>query len=159
MFEKPQSEHNWLSQLVGDWVSESECQMGPDAPPEKSSGRMSCRMLGGLWLIAEGTGDMPEGEPMTSIITLGYDPVKGKYVGNFIASVMTHLWPYSGALDDSGKRLPLDSEGPRFDGVEGMAKYRDTIEIIDKDHWRFFGEMQVADGTWVRIMTSENRRA
>lgn len=159
MFEKPQSEHNWLSQLVGGWVSQSECQMGPDAPPEKSTGRLSCRMLGGLWLIAEGTADSPEGEPMTSIITLGYDPVKKKYIGNFIASMMTHLWPYSGVLDDSGKRLPLDSEGPRFDGVEGMAKYRDTIEIIDNDHWKFYGELQVEDGSWVRIMTSENRRA
>ena len=31
--------------------------------------------------------------------TLGYDPAKKKYVGTFIASVMTHLWIYSGSLD------------------------------------------------------------
>jgi hypothetical protein len=159
MFAQPQSEHNWLAQLAGEWVVDSECNMGPEAPPQKTKGRMSCRMLGGLWLIAEGSSDSPEGEPWTSIMTLGYDPAKGKYIGTFIASMMTHLWPYSGLVDASGKRLPLDSEGPRFDGVEGMAMYRDTIELVDKDHWNFFGEMQLDDGTWQRIMYSENRRA
>lgn len=158
MFAKPQSEHAWLEQLVGDWNVESECQMGPDAPPEKSTGKMTCRMLGGLWLVAEGEGPGPEGETVRSLLTLGYHPEKGQYQGTFICSMMNYLWPYSGNVDASGKVLPLDSEGPTFAG-EGTAKYRDTIEIVDKDHWKFYGEQQQDDGTWVRIMSSDNRRA
>lgn len=159
MFAKPQSEHVWLEQLVGKWAVNSECQMGPEAPPQKATGSLTCRTLGGLWLIGEGEGKSPDDEETwSSIMTIGYDPSKGRFIGTFIASMMTHLWPYSGVLDASGKRLPLDSEGPKFEG-EGMAKYRDTIEIIDRNHWKFSGEMMLDNGTWQTIMTSDNRRA
>ncbi|HWL08985.1 MAG TPA: DUF1579 domain-containing protein [Planctomicrobium sp.] len=158
MFEKPQSEHAWLEQLVGRWISEGECFMGPDQEPQKNSGRMNCRSLGGLWLIGEGEGDgnSPE-EKWSSIITLGYDIKQQRYVGTFVASMMTHLWLYKGVLDASGKKLPLDSEGPRFDG-NGTTQYRDTIEIVDQDHWIFSGEVLTDDGSWQTIMTSHNRR-
>lgn len=157
MFETPQKEHAWLEQLVGKWRSEGECFQGPDQPPQKNEGTMTCRSLGGLWLIAEGRGEGPDGSEFLSIITLGYDTKKERYVGTFIASMMTHLWPYSGVLDATGKKLPLESEGPSMDG-KGMAKYRDTIEIVDKDHWLFYGEIQAADGSWQKIMTSHNYR-
>jgi hypothetical protein len=52
MFAKPQSEHAWLEQFVGEWDVQSECRMSPGEPPQKSTGRMRCRSLGGLWLIA-----------------------------------------------------------------------------------------------------------
>ncbi len=45
---KPQQEHEWLGQLIGDWESEMECVMGPDQPPMKSKGTESVRSLGGL---------------------------------------------------------------------------------------------------------------
>ena len=158
MFDTPQKEHAWLEQFVGDWISEGECSMGPGQEVQKTTGRGRAYMLGGLWLILEGEGgDNPDGEPFKSLMTVGYDIKKGQYVGTFIGSVMTHLWPYSGVLDASGKKLPLDSEGPRFDG-EGMTKYRDTIEFVDKDHWNFNGEV-LLDGTWHMIMKSTHRRA
>ena len=47
--------------------------------------------------------------------------------------MMTHLWPYNGSLDEAGKVLTLDSEGPDFTGQK-TAKYRDSIEFIDDDH-------------------------
>lgn len=157
MFAKPQSEHAWLDQLVGQWEAESACQMEPDQPPQTTKGRLTCRSLGGLWLIGEGEGEGLDGSTWSSILTLGFDPARQHYIGTFIASMMTHLWPYRGTLDPSGKKLPLDSEGPRFDG-EGMASYRDTIEIVDRDHWIFSGEIMADDGTWQTIMTSHNRR-
>src|SRR5262245_40408313 len=103
MFAKPQTEHQWLEQLVGDWTSEMECSMGPGEPPMKSKGIESVRSLGGLWTVGEGEGDTPEGEPAKSIMTLGYDPKTGHFVGTFVASCMTHLWIYKGSLDESGK--------------------------------------------------------
>ncbi len=158
MFEQPQSEHAWLAQLVGEWRTEGECQPGPDQEPMKSTGQLRCRMLGGLWLICEGEGEMPGGAGTChSLITLGYDLKQKCYLGSFVASMMTHFWPYRGVLDASGKKLPLDSEGPRFDGP-GTAKYRDTIEIIDQNHWIFSGEVQADDGSWQPMMTSHNYR-
>lgn len=163
MFEQPQAEHAWLEQLVGEWRMEGECQGEPGQEPMKNTGRMVCRMLGGLWLIGEGEGEMPGSDQICrSIMTLGYNPKQQRYVGTFVASMMTHLWPYSGVVDASGKKLPLDSEGPKlgdsgFDG-SGMTNYRDTIEIVDQNHWIFSGEMQADDGSWVPLMRSDNYR-
>ena len=45
------------------------------------------------------------------MMSLGFDPQKGRFVGTFIGSMMTHLWIYDGALDASGQALILDAEG------------------------------------------------
>ncbi len=156
MFAKPQSEHQWLEQLMGNWKFEHDCQM-PDGTTSKARGTMACRSLGGLWVICESSGDSSEDEPWSSIMTLGFDPAQGNYVGTFVGSMMANIWSYRGKLDASGKRLTLDTEGPRFDG-EGTCKYRDTIEIVDTDHWRMGSELQTDDGTWVRFMNGEHTR-
>jgi hypothetical protein len=112
MHEQPTPEHEWLHKLVGEWTSEIECSMGPDQPPMQQKGREVVRSLGGLWTIGQGTMDGSEvGE---SIMTLGYDPRQGQFIGTFVALMMTHLWPYRGSLDESRRVLTLDSEGPQF---------------------------------------------
>lgn len=91
-------------------------------------------------------------------MTLGFDPAKNSYVGTFIGSMMTNIWMYHGIVDASQKRLPLDTEGPRFDG-SGMCNYRDTIEFIDQDSWLFTSEMQNDDGQWGQFMCGKHTRA
>jgi hypothetical protein len=157
MNEKPEQEHRWLDKLVGEWTSEMECSMGPDQPPTTSRGTESVRSLGGLWTIGEGMGEMPEGGTMKSVMTLGFDPKAGRFVGTFIASVMTHLWIYSGSLDEAGKVLALDAEGPSFTG-EGTAKYQDRIEFVDDDHRILTSQALGDDGEWHRFMTVHYRR-
>ena len=155
MFAKPQQEHQWLDQLIGSWKFEHECQM-PDGSKSTAEGRMTCRSLGSLWLICESSGDSPDGG-WGSIMTLGFDPAQEQFVGTFIGSMMTNIWHYQGVLDANGKRLPLNSEGPKFDG-SGIGKYRDTIEIIDADTWLFNSELQADDGTWQQFMTGKQTR-
>ena len=149
-------EHLWLSKFVGDWTMEAECLMGPDQPPIKTTGLQTTRMLGNLWLIAEGEGECPDGSIAQSIITLGYDPQKQRFVGTFIASMMTHLWPYEGVLE--GDVLTLDSEGPSFTGEGPMVKYQDIIEHVDDDHWILRSRMPGEDGQWIQFMTAHYRR-
>lgn len=156
MFEKPQQEHEWLNQLVGNWTFEHVCQM-PDGKSNKTPGKMTCRMLGGLWLICESSGESDEGGKWSSIMSVGYDPKQNKYVGTFLGSMMTKLWLYEGTLDPSGKRLPLEAEGPGFDGSEN-CKYRDTIEIVDSDQWLFFSETMNDQGEWNKFMEGLHRR-
>src|SRR5262245_66093699 len=83
---EPQKEHQWLQQLVGDWTFESECVMGPEQPPSKFMGTESVRSLGALWVLCEGRGEMPGGGMATTLMTLGYDPAKKRYVGTFVGS-------------------------------------------------------------------------
>ena len=156
---KPQKEHEWLHKLVGEWSFGGECGMGPDQPPMKSTGTETVRSLGGLWTIGEGKGEMPGGGPMTSIMTLGYDPQKERFVGSFIASMMTHLWPYEGTLDPSGKVLTLDSEGPSFTGDGRTVKYQDIIEWKSDDHRTLSSRAKGDDGKWGPFfMTAHYRR-
>jgi len=132
--------------------------MGPDQPSSKNSGREAVRSLGKLWTIGEGSLDTPDGGSCDSITTLGYDPQAERFVGTFIASMMTHLWPYDGLLDPSGKILTLNSEGPSFSGDGTMAKYQDIIEFVTDDYRTLTARVLGADGLWQTFMTAHYRR-
>lgn len=153
----PQLEHEWLHKLVGEWTYEIECMMRPGKPPEKSFGAERVRSIGGLWVVAEGQGEMPGGGPATTMMTLGYDPQKKRYVGSFIASMMTNQWAYEGALDAAGKVLTLDTEGPSFAGEGKTAKYQDVI-TLDSDHRTLTSRVLGEDGTWQQFMMARYRR-
>ena len=159
MHPEPQKEHHWLQKLVGEWTYEHDCSTGPDKPKETFRGTEIVRSLGGLWTVGEGTGDMPGGGAAKNIMTLGYDPQKQRFVGTFIASIMTHLWVYEGTLDATGKTLTLDTEGPSFaPGATGMAKYKDAIEFLTDDHRTLTSKMLGPDGQWHEFMTAHYHR-
>ena len=155
---EPQKEHQWLQKLVGKWTFEGECIMGPDQPPSKHTGSETVRSIGGLWTVGEGTGAGPDGGQMTSIMTLGYDPQTKRFVGTFIASMMTHLWIYNGTLDAAGKVLTLDTEGPDFSGGPNLVKYQDIIEFVSDDHRILKSQLVGPDGKWNHFMTAHYRR-
>lgn len=154
----PQKEHEWLHKLVGEWTYENEAIMGPDQPVMKSTGTETVRSLGGLWTVAEAQGSMPDGDPATMVMTLGFDPEKKRFVGTWIGSMMTKLWVYDGELDMDGRRLALYAEGPSMSGDGTTVMYRDAIEIVNDDHRIFTGSIQGADGGWQTFMTSHYRR-
>ncbi|MBC7967945.1 MAG: DUF1579 domain-containing protein [Fuerstia sp.] len=154
----PQKEHQWLHKLVGEWTFEGECSAGSDKPPMKNTGKETVRSLGGLWTIGEGEGEMPGGGTCQSIMTLGYDPQLKQFVGTFIAGVMTHLWPYNGALDADEKVLTLDSEGPSFADDGTMTKYQDIIEFLSDDHRTLSSQYLGPDGKWVPFMKAHYQR-
>jgi len=154
---KPQQEHQWLEQLAGEWNSVMEATMGPDQPPMKCEGTQSAKMIGGRWLAATGQGVMM-GTPMTSVLTLGFDPAKEKYVGTFIASCGNELWTYEGKVSDDGKKLVLDTEGPNMMAPGTTSKYQETIEVKDKDHYVFTSAMEGPDGKMITFMTADYTR-
>ena len=154
---EPEKEHLWLQQLIGEWTVESECSMGLDQPPMKANRRESVRSLGTLWTIGEGSDDTP-GSLCDSIMTLGFDTQTKRFVGTFITSMMTHLWPYNGVLDATGKVLTLDSEGPNFAGDGTLAKYQDIIEFVTDDYRILSSQMLGSDGQWTPFMKAHYRR-
>jgi hypothetical protein len=155
---EPQKEHEWLQRLAGDWTCEGEATMEPGKPPVKWTTTDTVRPLGSVWIVVESQGEMPGGGAATTMMTLGYDQQKKRFVGTFIGSMMTNLWVYDGGLDASGKVLTLDTEGPIM-GAEGkMTKYKDVIEIKTDDHRLMTSEMLGEDGQWHRFMTATYRR-
>jgi hypothetical protein len=150
MMAEPQREHEWLQKLVGEWTYAGEATMEPGKPPEKWNGTESVRSLGGLWILAEGRGDMPGCDSATTTMTLDYNPQRQRYVGTFIGSMMTHLWVYDGSLDAAEKVLTLNTEGPNMaPGGEGkMAKFKDVIEFKSDDRRVLTSHMLGDDGNW-----------
>jgi uncharacterized protein DUF1579 len=153
---KPGPEHEWLHQFVGEWETEAECR-AEGKSPMKSKGTERVRLIGDLWIVAEGQSIIMD-KPMTSILTLGYDSEQKKYVGTWIGSWMTHLWQYRGSLDKSGKTLTLETEGtcPQFPGT--MAKFKEVMEVKSRDHRVFTSSMREKDGKWTTIATINYRR-
>lgn len=158
MMAEPQKEHRWLQQLLGDWTYESEGACGEGEAPTKASGTERVREINGLWIVAEGEGEMPGGGPARTMMTLGYDPAGGRYVGTFVASMMTHLWIYEGSLDETGRVLTLDTTGPSMEGDGKTARYQDVIEVKGPEERIFTARVERADGTWQELMVARYRR-
>jgi hypothetical protein len=154
----PVKEHGWLQQFVGEWVTSVEVMMEPGQPPTQGKGEESARMLGGFWLIGEGKGEM-EGVQgaMTSLLTLGYDAEKRKYVGTWVDSMNSYLWKYEGSVDASGKVLTLETVGP-CPLKPGLVRFREVTEFRSKDHRVFTSSMQDDDGRWVTLVRADYRR-
>jgi len=157
MLAEPQKEHKWLQKLVGEWTYEFEATE-PGQPASNATGTESVRSIGGLWIVAEGHGEMPGCGPATTMMTLGYDPQKKRYVGTWVDSMMTHLWIYDGELDAAERVLTLNAEGPSMAGDGRMAQYRDVIELRSDDHHVLKSHVLGDDGNWQHFMTADYRR-
>jgi hypothetical protein len=151
----PEKQHRWLQKLVGEWTYETDLS-APAA--EKASGTERVRQLGDLWVLAEGEGRMPGGTAATTLMTLGYDPAKRRFVGTWIGSMMTHLWVYDGELDAAERVLTLNSDGPSMTGDGSLAKYQDIVEFMSDDHRVLTARAQTTAGNWQPLMMVHYRR-
>jgi Protein of unknown function (DUF1579) len=157
-FPKPGPEHDWLQQFVGEWETDVECSAEPGEPPMKSKGTESVRPIGEFWIIAESKSTVME-KPMTSVLTLGYDPEKKKYIGTWVGSCNNYLWGYLGAANAAAKILTLETEDPCPMAAPGtLAKFKEVIEVKSKDHRVFTSSMRREDGKWATIATINYRR-
>lgn len=157
---KPQKEHEFLQRIVGDWVmvsSSGHDDYNPDDPEQTFTENV--RSVGGLWIVGEGKGKMPDGTPMSSVITVGFDPDAGHFTGTWIGSMMTKLWVYRGWLETDGKTLTLEAGGPAFDGSGRIEVYHDVLTLHDDNHRSFSGSVKQPDGSFKQFMSSEFRRA
>lgn len=146
---KPQKEHEWLQRLVGEWSYEAPGM----EPGSKHVGTETVRSVGGLWVIAEGHGHMPDGSPSVTMLTLGYDPQKKRFVGTWLGSMMTYLWVYEGSLDSSGSVLTMETEGPSCTKEGEMARYKEAIEIKSDQERVFTSSCLGDDGQWHQFMS------
>jgi hypothetical protein len=155
----PTKEHEFLKQFIGTWETEGEANVAPapDQPKLKCTGSMKGRMLGGYWLVSESKMSMM-GADVEAVQTIGYDPEKKKYVGSWVDSMFNYQWQYDGSVDETGKILTLNAEGPSFLEPGKIGKFRDVYEFKSKDHIVTKSEMQNAEGEWVTFMTGSAKR-
>lgn len=137
--------------MVGEWTLASE----GETPWVET-----CRPLGDIWIVIESRGRMPDGSAGQTLLTLGFDPKRQRFVGTWIGSMMTHMWVYDGTLDETGTELTLDCQGPDFFNPDNpeMIAFRDIVTLKDRHTRLLRSESQQPDGSWKKFMSMEYRR-
>lgn len=148
----------WLEPMVGEWSVSVEAVPGPGQEPVRAEAHAVARLLGGKWLVTESSGTAA-GSSFTWILTLGYDAYDKHFVGTWLDSRQTHLWRYSGTLEEDRTRLVLETEGPIMGNPETSAAYRVVIEIRDDDHWTMHSMILGPDDEWFEFSRIDFRRA
>lgn len=152
---EPTSGHMWLRRLVGDWNVEAPAPDGDGTV----KGTETVRTLGDFWVICEGHMVMPDGSTGQTIMTLGFDPEKGKVVGSWIGSMMTFLWLYEGTIDEAAGRLTLESRGPACDAAGTLADYQDIITFEGDDARTLVSRQCQPDGAWKDLFSVRYTRS
>jgi len=67
-------------------------------------------------------------------------------------AIVGRIWKYEGSVDPSGKILTLETTGPCPMQGGKMTKFKDVVEIKDKDH-RTFSSWVDFDGKMVQMLT------
>lgn len=143
-------------QLLGEWTvtSKDSTGSGEDSEPWIES----VRSMHGVWIVCEGRGIMPGGSPGQTLMTLGYNPETKRYLGTWIGSMMTHMWIYNGVIEDDGKTLALNCEGPDFENPGRSARYQDRITLVDANRRTLTARVQTENGDWKEMMSAEYHR-
>lgn len=158
MHVEPTKEHAWLKRFLGEWAFEHACPpTEPDGEPTTFQGRETVRSIGDLWIQGQGRGAMPGGGEANMVITVGFDLSRGRFVGTWVGSMMTHMWIYEGWLEGEDT-LILEASGPRMDQPGKSTKYRDITEFSGPDRRNFRTLVLQEDGSWHQMMTAVFRR-
>lgn len=126
------AEHGTLQTLVGEWTAVSEMPATSGQPTTTGEASVSIRPIGDLWISAEFAGTHAGGE-YRGVLTLGFDPRKGSYVGTYVDDTCNHLWIYEGSMNADGAILTLYAEAPVVAEVEGTTRVREVYDFRQPD--------------------------
>jgi hypothetical protein len=117
---KPGPEHEMLKKDVGTWDATVELMM-PNAPPTKSKGVETNKMVGDLWLVTDFKSQMM-GRPFQGHGTTGYDPNKKKYVGTWVDTMSSGLNLGESTYDPATRTVTGWMDGPDETGKPTRSK-------------------------------------
>ena len=154
---KPTEQHDWLQKLVGEWTTATEIYL-PGGEIMNTTGTESVRSIGGFWVVNEGDSS-GMGLEFNSILTIGYSPDKGHFIGTWIDSLNPDPFLYTGSLNSNKETLTLETEGPCPMKDGAITKFKEVIEIENPDHRVFTSYYEGDDGEWIKGLVTHSRRA
>lgn len=72
--------------------------------------------------------------------------------------MMEHMGKYEWNVDESGKKITLEAEGPDFPVPGRKAMYGDAYGFKSADQVIATSSVQAADGTWTVFATGKTTR-
>ncbi|RMH04055.1 MAG: DUF1579 domain-containing protein [Planctomycetota bacterium] len=153
----PGEMHKLLARMEGEWKLAFEMNM-PGAPPMKSTGSSTVRMvLGGRYLQEELKGSFM-GMPFEGLNLIGYDNFRKEFHSTWFDTSSTWKTTAVGSYDPATKTLEFHGTMRDIADMEGRP-YRMTTTEIDADH--FVSEMYdtIPPQGEVKVMTIRYERA
>ena len=148
--------HAELQRKAGDWTVRCTYFMGGEADPIEVDGVEHGQMLGELWCNSRFEADML-GSPLRGNGSIGFDPVKEKYVGTWKDSATPFLYTFEGDFDADANVLEMS--GVNFDPVRRCpATYRSRLEFTSADQHVLELSIDVPDGAPIRVLRYEYTR-
>jgi hypothetical protein len=126
----PNDMHAMLAKDNGTWTADLTMWMTADAPPQKSTGTSTNRMImGGRYQQATFKGSF-NGMPFEGISTVGYDNSKKKFVNTWIDNMGTGIMIMEGTYDSANK--VINFTGKSADPTTGKeCTMRETFRKVD----------------------------
>jgi hypothetical protein len=144
----PSPEHARLKAMVGVWDAKIEMET-PDGKTA-TTGVETVKMLGEVWVVSDFTYEFM-GKPTHGHGSTGYDPSKGKYVGNWIESGSPHISTMEGEYDEEKGAIVYIMKSKDQEGNDTVLKAID--KQIDATHKVFEMHAPVSEDEFVKIMT------
>ncbi|HEY0355740.1 MAG TPA: DUF1579 domain-containing protein [Flavisolibacter sp.] len=129
----PGKEHQMIASWDGTWEGEITMWMTPGAPPSKSKGVATNKMvLDGRYQQATYTGSF-EGMPFNGMSTLAFDNAKKTFISTWIDNMGTGIMIGEGPWDEKSRSITL--KGKMIDPTTGKeCDFREVFTIVDDDH-------------------------
>ncbi|HXG91680.1 MAG TPA: DUF1579 domain-containing protein [Blastocatellia bacterium] len=133
----PGPAHRFLDQFAGKWDTVTRVWMSRDAKASEGKGTAETRwVMDGRYLIEEASGQMM-GMPHNSLLTIGYDNFKKKYVISYIDNMGTAIYTGEGDLDEATKVMTLYGKMDEPMTGEKDKTVRYVIRVTSKDKYIF----------------------
>ena len=151
----PGPEHALLARQAGTWkATQKLMMMDPTGPPQVSAATEVCTLIcNGLFLRSDYHMKDAQGEMHGSGL-LGYDTAKKKYVGVWVDTFGTAIYPYEGTCTGNQCTYTMETTDPSGKPVTLTMVY----EIIDDNHRKFAMMMPGADGKPMTTMEIDYTR-
>jgi len=126
----PGDVHKMMASWDGEWKGDITMWMAPEAPPTKSTGSCTNKMImGGRYQLGTFTGDF-SGMPFEGQSTLAYDNAKKKFISTWIDNMGTGVMVLEGTWNPGSKSLTTN--GSCVDPMTGKdIKVREVFTVVD----------------------------
>lgn len=149
--------HAMIAKDDGTWTSEITMWMTPDAPPSKTTGTITNKMImGGRYQQSTFKGDF-NGMPFEGVSTLAYDNAKKVFVSTWIDNMGTGIMSMEGTYDSTNN--VINFSGKQTDPITGKeCTMRETFKQIDENTQKMEMFATYAGGKEYRTMEMTLRR-
>jgi hypothetical protein len=152
----PSKEHEIFKDMAGTFDCVMKFNNPMSGKEEESKGVETITVLGGFWAVFDLKFESMMGMPWHGHGTIGYDPMKKKYVGSFVHSAAPFMSIGEGTMDAGGKTMTMTWDGIGHSGKP--EKMREVYEKIDKDNAKMTMYGPGPDGKEMLMFTTTYKR-